>query len=115
MVPRLVSTMLTRVHNVNGGVNKVNEQLLISLSTRVNKTDATFTNVNAAAPNAGGDVSKTSQVRSTYFSNHSTQPGGGNRAIAICDGIYRRSDGRGAGLAVFKMRVPLVATKGNDW
>ena len=40
----------------------------------VNKTHATFTNVNAAAPNAGGDVSKTSQVRSTYFSNHSTAP-----------------------------------------
>jgi len=26
-----------------------------------------FTNVNAAAPNSGGDVSNTSQVRSTYF------------------------------------------------
>ena len=58
------------VHNVNGGVYKVNEQLLNSLSTRVNKTHATLTNVNAAAPNAGGDVSETSQVRSAYFRNH---------------------------------------------
>jgi hypothetical protein len=60
------------VHNVNGGVYKVNEQLLTSLSTRVNKTHATLANVNAAAPNAGGDVSKTSQVRSAYFRNHSS-------------------------------------------
>ena len=60
------------VHNVNGGVYKVNEPLLNSLSTRVNKTHAAFTNVNIAAANAGGDVSKTSQVRSTYFRNHST-------------------------------------------
>jgi hypothetical protein len=67
MVPRSVSTMLTRLFtNVNGGVYKVNEQLLNSLSISVNKTHATFTNVNAAAPNAGGDVSNTSQVRSTY-------------------------------------------------
>ncbi len=28
---------------------------------------AVFTNVNAAAPNSGGDVSQKSQVRSTYF------------------------------------------------
>lgn len=60
------------VHNVNGGVYKVNRQLLNSLSTRVNKTHATFTNVNAAAPNAGGDVSKTSQVRSAFSGDHST-------------------------------------------
>ena len=60
------------VHDVNGGIYKVNEQLLNSLSTRVNKTHATFTNVNAAAPNAGGDVSKTSQVRSAYFRNHAS-------------------------------------------
>jgi hypothetical protein len=60
------------VHKVNGGVYKVNAQLLTSLSTRVNKTHATFTNVNAAAPNAGGDVSNTSQVRSAYFRNHSS-------------------------------------------
>ena len=33
----------------------------------VNKTRAAFTNVNASAPNSGGDVSKSSQVRSTYF------------------------------------------------
>ena len=103
------------VHNANGGVYKVNEQLLTSLSTRVNKTHATFTNVNAPAPNAGGNVSQTSQVRSTYFRNHSTQPEAGNGAIVICDGIYRWSDGQGPGLAVLKMRVPLVATKGNDW
>lgn len=60
------------VHNVNGGVYKVNEQLLNSLSTRVNKMHATLTNVNARAPNSGGDVSQSSQVRSAYFRNHSS-------------------------------------------
>ena len=63
---------VSAAHKVNGGVYKVNEPLLNSLSTRVNKTHATFTNVNAAAPDAGGDVSKTSQVRSAYFRNHSS-------------------------------------------
>ena len=75
MVPEYsVYNVNAAVHNVNGGVYKANEQLLNSLSTRVNKTHATFTNVNAAAPNAGGDVSRTSQVRSAYFHDHSTKP-----------------------------------------
>ena len=55
------------VHNVNGGVYKVNDKSLSTLDTCVNKTHGAFTNVKARAPNSGGDVSKTSQVRSTYL------------------------------------------------
>ena len=102
------------VHNVNGGVYKVNEQLLNSLSTRVNKTHATFTNVNAAAPNAGGDVSKTSQVRSAYFRNHLTQPEVRYwRDPDLRWEPYRRWTSDGS--CGFENVAPLLAKKVNDW
>ncbi len=104
------------VHNVNGGVYKVNEPLLNSLSTRVNKTHATLTNVNAAAPNAGGDVSQTSQVRSTYCASLNCIGVAGLYAIVTCDGVYERLDEASSEQSLaLNMCFPSVATEGNDW
>jgi len=50
-------------------------------------------------------VSKSSQVRSTYFSNHPTQPELGNRAIVICDRNLQTVI-RTAGLAFWKCESP---------
>jgi len=43
-----------------------NKQSLSQAFTCVNRINAAFRNVNTSPPNVGGDVSKTSQVQSTY-------------------------------------------------
>jgi len=47
-----------------------NKQSLSRAFTCVNRISAAFRNVNTSPPNVGGDVSKTSQVQSTYCADH---------------------------------------------
>ena len=52
---------------VNAAFTFVNERSISAAVTSVNRINAAFTNVNATALNVRGVVSKTSQVRSTYY------------------------------------------------
>lgn len=91
---RSYSCAVYAVNNVNAAVNKVKDELLNSPSTRVNRTDATFTNVNATALNVSGVVSNKSQVRSTCFGNQSSSSEGataGSSHVVACEWLCRSS------------------------
>jgi hypothetical protein len=53
-------------------VYNVYKNSLTSLFVKVGIVDTDVYNVDISAPNSGGDVSNTSQVRSTYCADHST-------------------------------------------
>lgn len=69
-IPKTKTTIEAFVDFVNVMFTNVNQTPLSTVDTFVNKVNAAFTNVNNTALNVRGDVSKTSQVRSTYCAVH---------------------------------------------
>ena len=57
-------------------VYNVYKNSLTPLFVKVDIVDTDVYNVDISAPNSGGDVSNTSQVRSTYCADHSTMSEG---------------------------------------